>query len=112
MKPSAGSEIEYIRFDKCLEKESSKKEKVVAEEAVVVTSVAAGLAEGRAGRVLHDPEVAVSVVAFDLVGGRRRAPDEAVRKTSHASSAARVALNIPPCLCPMPTTNEHSGIGA
>ena len=48
----------------------------------VVAGVAGRLAEQRPRRVLEQPEVAVGVVAFDLVRRRRGAPDESLGKSN------------------------------
>ena len=56
---------------------------------VVVAGVAGRLVEGRVRGPLHRPDVGVDVAPFDLVAGRRRAPEEAVRKPCHGGPSCR-----------------------
>src|SRR5205823_2649209 len=56
---------------------------ILAVEPIVVAGVAARLYEPATGRMLHYPEIAVDVVALDLMRRGRRAPQETIRKTRH-----------------------------
>ena len=59
-----------------VEAEPREHRDVVGVAMVVVAGVARRFDEGRAGRMLEHPEVAVEVVALDLVRGGRGAPKE------------------------------------
>ena len=63
---------------------------------VVVAGVARRLVEGRVRGPLHRPHVRVDVAPFDLVAGRRRAPEEAVWETGHGEPLCMSAV-LRPC---------------
>src|SRR5436305_5373786 len=60
--------------------EARQQADVFLEAMVMVAGVERGLGEQRGFYVLQNPEIAVDVIAFHLMGGGRRAPEESGRE--------------------------------
>ena len=86
-------EFAFLRFDpgpfdaeaKGIEAESRHQGDVVAVTVIEVAGIAGGLDAWRAVAMLPLPPIAVGIAAFDLMGRRRSAEEEAFRKGVHCS---------------------------